>query len=533
MGKFVKQDPKDEPASELLKRIREEKAQKGLKEILRNSELLDAQRSGKFLPAMPPGWAKTTLGEIAQKITDGTHKTPIYVSHGVPFLSVKDFSGGKLDFTDTRFISPEEHELLYKRCDPKRGDILIGRIGTLGKAVLVDTDTVFSLFVSVGLIRFSHEFAAAEFLRMLLNSPLVESEFDRIKVGGGTHTNKLNLGDLHTIALPLPPLAEQYRIVAKVDELMALCDRLEAAQIERESRRDQLTAATHHHLNSGLDGDALRSHAQFFIEHFPRLTARHDQIKQLRDTVLDLAVRGLLVPQDPDDEPASELVIRIRREKLRLMNTGLIKKDKPCPDGANAEAKPPIPSGWTWTHLGELSKLITKGSSPKWQGIHYSTVDKGVLFIKSENVGQYRLRKMDDLKYVERRFNEIEPRSILRRGDILRNIVGASIGRTAVYDIDEIANINQAVALIRLVRQDWLSTSFLLHYLNGPRAVALMLTSRVTTAQPNISLTDVRDFDVPLPPLAEQNRIVAICTTVHTAYSPYLTSVAPIRIHRF
>jgi type I restriction enzyme S subunit len=105
---------------------------------------------------------------------------------------------------------------------------LIGRIGTLGRAVLVDTDVEFSLFVSVGLIRFSQSNFDPEFSRLLLNSPVAVSEFDRIKIGGGTHTNKLNLGDLHTVAVPIPPLAEQRRIVAKVDELMALVDQLEA-----------------------------------------------------------------------------------------------------------------------------------------------------------------------------------------------------------------------------------------------------------------------------------------------------------------
>lgn len=170
----------------------------------------------------------TTLGEVAHKITDGAHKTPTYLNEGVPFISVKNFRCGKLDFSHTRLISPEEHAILYKRCDPRRGDILIGRIGTLGKAVLVDTDKEFSLFVSVGLIRFSRNFMSAPYVRMLLNSPLLESEYNRIKVGGGTHTNKLNLGDLHTLIFPLPPLAEQHRIVSKADELMMLCDRLDS-----------------------------------------------------------------------------------------------------------------------------------------------------------------------------------------------------------------------------------------------------------------------------------------------------------------
>jgi type I restriction enzyme S subunit len=142
--------------------------------------------------------------------------------------------------------------------------------------------------------------------------------------------------------------------------------------------------------------------------------------------------------------------------------------------------------------------------------VSYVGSDDGLLFITSENVGNFELKKLDDLKYVERRFRDIEPRSMLQRGDILMNLVGASIGRTAVYNLDTEANINQAVAVIRPVSiPNGVSTDFLLKYLNSGVAVHIMLGSRVTTAQPNISLTDVRGFPIPLPPLAEQHRIVA------------------------
>jgi len=157
-----------------------------------------------------------------------------------------------------------------------------------------------------------------------------------------------------------------------------------------------------------------------------------------------------------------------------------------------------------------LSQLITKGSSPKWQGISYVNRDEGLLFVTSENVGNFRLRKLDELKYVEARFKEIEPRSMLRKGDILINLVGASIGRTAVYDLDDEANINQAVALVRMVDPAICpSIDYLLMFLNSDAAVELMLGSRVVTAQPNISLADVNGFLIPMPPLAEQHRIVA------------------------
>ncbi|HEV7457316.1 MAG TPA: restriction endonuclease subunit S [Roseococcus sp.] len=242
-GKLVAQNPNDEPATKLLERIGLEKARATPKAGRgRRSEARPRTEAISF--DAPRGWVLSCLGEVALKITDGAHHTPTYVAWGVPFVSVKDFSGGRLDLSNTKFITEDEHRELYQRCDPRRGDILIGRIGTLGRAVLVDTDREFSLFVSVGLIRFSHATLVPEYLRYLLNSPFVEAEFNRIKIGGGTHTNKLNLGDLHTVGLPIPPLAEQHRIVTKVNALLALCDALEASLADATTARTRLLEAT-------------------------------------------------------------------------------------------------------------------------------------------------------------------------------------------------------------------------------------------------------------------------------------------------
>jgi type I restriction enzyme S subunit len=212
----------------------------GLREAIQ-----DLAVGGWLVPQDPEDGSRTTmsLGEACQKITDGTHRTPTYVSSGTPFISVKDFSAGQLSFASTRYITPTEHSVLVRRCDPRRGDVLIGRIGTLGKAVVVDTDKEFSLFVSVGLLRPKRAIASPEYLKLYLNSSVAHAEYDRIKVGAGTHTNKLNLGDLKTIAVTLPPLKEQHRIVAKVDKLMAVCDELEQSLAAEQTKRGRLLEA--------------------------------------------------------------------------------------------------------------------------------------------------------------------------------------------------------------------------------------------------------------------------------------------------
>jgi type I restriction enzyme S subunit len=139
----------------------------------------------------------------------------------------------------------------------------------------------------------------------------------------GTAQPKMNQAKMNSIPIALPPLAEQHRIVAKVDELMALCDRLEAAQAEREKRRERLAAASLHRLNQPADGDAtaFRDHARFVLDHLPRLTVRPKQIPQLRQTILNLAVRGKLVPQGPNDEPAPVLHERLRSRIAEIQGT--------------------------------------------------------------------------------------------------------------------------------------------------------------------------------------------------------------------
>ena len=245
-GKIVEQDPTHEPASELLRRISAEKARLVKSGHIKPRKSTSRLRRNSVEFVTPRGWELTDLGSTSLKITDGAHKTPTYVASGVPFVSVKDFSAGRLNLSNTRFIPQSEHEVLYKRCDPRRGDILLARIGTLGRAVIVDTDVEFSLFVSVALIRIDRANVDPRFSKIVLNSPLAVQEFNRIKVGGSTHTNKLNLGDLHTVAFPLPPLAEQHHIVAKVNELMNLCDRMEAGLATTDDTRVRLLKSLIH-----------------------------------------------------------------------------------------------------------------------------------------------------------------------------------------------------------------------------------------------------------------------------------------------
>jgi type I restriction enzyme S subunit len=232
------------------------------------------------------------------------------------------------------------------------------------------------------------------------------------------------------------------------------------------------------------------------------ISYQHSQLENLNQAILQEAVQGKLVSQDSNDEPASVLLKRIKAEKAK---SG--KKEKPLPPIKPEEIPFEIPENWVWCRLGEISDNITKGSSPNWQGVQYVSEKDGILFITSKNVDSFKL-DLTKATYVEEKFNEIEPRSILKKGDILTNIVGASIGRTALFDLDVVANINQAVCIIR-IEHSLINKDYMLNLMNSNLALKLMTDSSFAPGRANLSMGNIANFPIPLPPLSEQKRIVA------------------------
>ena len=239
---------------------------------------------------IPESWEWVRLGSILSVISDGTHKTPHYVSDGIPFLSVQNISSGKFDFTKIKYITQEEHQKLIERIKPQKDDILFCRIGTLGKAIKCTLDFDFSIFVSLGLLRLI-DVSLTDYLVFAINSPLGDKWIHDNKVGGGTHTYKINLVDIPRMLIPIPPLEEQKRIFDKLSIFEPLFE-------EYINKENSLST-----LNSSFSD-------------------------LLKKSILQDAVQGKLVQQDENDEPASVLLERIRAEKQALIKTGKIKKDK-------------------------------------------------------------------------------------------------------------------------------------------------------------------------------------------------------------
>jgi type I restriction enzyme S subunit len=507
-GKLVPQDPKDEPASELLKKIETEKSSLLKEGKIKKQKPLPPISDEEKPFELPTGWEYCRLDDICAGITSGSTppKEQFSVSAGVPYLKVYNIRNQEIDFKyKAQFVSYEYHRKKLTRSILFPNDVVMNIVGPpLGKVAVIPNDfPEWNCNQAIVFFR-ALETKLSNYIYTYLRAGLFLNFIELIGTAG---QDNISVTKSRTIVFPTPPLAEQHRIVAKVDELMALCDQLEAqaeSSIDAHKTLVEVLLAT---LTDAKNADELNDNWQTISQHFDVLFTTQDSIDQLKQTILQLAVMGKLVKQDPKDEPASVLLERIATEKQQLIKDGKIKKQKPLPPITNEEKPFELPRGWAFERLEKMTSLITKGSSPKWQGVSYTEDSTDVLFVTSENVGAFELR-LDKKKYVEKKFNDVEPRSILQKDDFLMNIVGASIGRTATYNIDTLANINQAVCLIRSF--PLLSCNkYFLTFFNSNICISYMYDKQVDNARPNLSMANISKFVTPVPPLEEQHRIVS------------------------
>ena len=499
-GKLVPQDPNEETSSVLFEKIIADKERLIKEKKFKKSQTLPEIETDEIPFDIPKTWKWIRLNDVGDWGAGSTpdRKKPEYYEGSILWFKSGELNDGYIYDSEEKIT-----EDALKHCSlrsNKPGDVLIAMYGaTIGKVAILEVEATTNQAVCACTC-FSSIYNC--YLFYLLKA--YRRNFSNQGVGGA-QPNISRQKIIHTVA-PLPPYEEQKRIVTKVDQLMALCDQLEARQQKKHEKRIRLNNAALDKLLTAPTPREFAQHWQRICDNFDLLYDAPEIVGQLQQAILQLAVQGKLVAQDEGDEPAAVLVEKIKTEKERLIQQGKIKKSKT--PSINIE-KFPLPEGWIWVRLGTLCNLITKGSSPKWQGVNYVEPGNGVLFITSENVRNYNVN-LDKSKYVEEKFNEIEPRSILKQNDILMNIVGASIGRTAMYDRDEIANINQAVCLIRVIGQEnLLNLKYLLYFFNSPLCISFMFDKQVDNARANLSMGNISKFHIPLPPFEEQKRIVA------------------------
>ena len=494
-GKLVEQDPNDEPASELLKQIAAEKARLVKTGKIKKPKALPPVDEPPF--EVPRNWLWTRMRQTS---SDHGQKVP---EADFTYIDVTSIDKERGVIAAATVMSASQAPSRARKL-VRKGDVVYScvRPYLLNVAIVEDTFDPPPIASTAFAILNGHGCVLPRFQWIVLRSPFMVACVEEGMRGQAYPA--INDTDFGRLPFPLPPLAEQHRIVAKVDELMALCDRLEEARTTREETRDRLTAASLARLDAPDPNPAVfQKHAAFTLDNFRPLTTRLDQVKALRQTILNLAVRGKLVEQDPNDEPASELLKRIAKEKARLVRAGVIGEQKALPSLVDAKTSFELPKGWVWTRLGHLSQFVTSGSRD-WAK-HYAS--EGAIFIRMGNLSKdhYHLR-LDYIQRVKPPANSEGTRTRLEGGDICISITG-DVGMLGLIPegFGE-SYINQHTAMVRPMPE--MKGRYLAEMFRSPFAQE-QFNEPQRGIKNSFRLTDVTEFAVPLPPLAEQHRIVA------------------------
>ena len=353
-GKLVPQDPSDEPASELLKHIAEEKARLVAESKIKKSKALAKITEEEIPFFIPTHWEWVRLDSLLKKI--GAGSTPLggkqaYVTGGVKFLRSQNVWNEGLRLNDVAFIPEETHKKM-SGTHVEAGDLLFNITGaSIGRCAAVPSDfDTGNVSQHVTIIR-PVSIEIQPFLHIVLVSQLVQQTVMDMQVG--VSREGLSIGKLSQFLIPFPPEAEQHRIVAKVDELMALCDRLEAQQTDAESAHARLVQALFDSLTQASDATDFIANWQRLAEHFHTLLTTEPSIDALKQTLLQLAVMGKLVPQAPSDESADKLLKRISDHR----STYREKKQKSLADISEVEKPFKLPYQWAWTTLPAIGEL--------------------------------------------------------------------------------------------------------------------------------------------------------------------------------
>ena len=481
-GKLVPQNPDDEPARVLLERIRAEKKQMvkdgrlKAKDIKNDSVIYFKEDNLPYeqfadgtekcitdeIPfELPDGWEWTRLQNISVfelgKTLDKAKNKGQYKN----YLCSINVKWNDIDLSEVKQMKFEDAELDRYRL--KKNDLLICEGGDVGRCCIWDSNEEMYYQNALHRVRF-YQNILPEIYMFIMMYYAYNGKFSEICKG--VTIKHLTATTLKTLLFPLPPLSEQKRIAEKINELMGLVDVIE------QNKTDLQTA-----------------------------------VKLAKEKILDLAIRGQLVPQNPDDEPASVLLERIRAEKQQLIQQGKIKPDKKDTVTFTDDELPfELPDGWEWCRLGNLCSVISKGTTPKGGKSCY--LDSGINYLRVENIMDNGQIDTSDMVHIDEKIHNTElKRSILQEDDLLITIAG-TLGKTAVVHKNNLPlNTNQAISFSRLINVNLCFVDFLRLIISSKIIQNRLLLKTKVTSIPNLTLEIISDCLIPLPPLNEQKRI--------------------------
>ena len=488
-GKLVPQEPNDEPAEVLLERIREQKQQmfkegKLKKKDIKNDTIIfkgeDNLHYEKFQDGtvkciedeipfeVPEGWAWCKLNDIYNFI-DYRGATPTKITNGIPLVTAKNVKSGYIDYTIDDYISEEEFKERQQRGISKKGDILFTTEAPLGNAALADME---KFSAGQRLITFQQYGSKNELINYVMLMFILSDFFQQqlyVNKTGSTVAG-IKAAILKTLWIPVPPYNEQLRISNTLKSAINLIDSI--------SKNKEILSTS---------------------------------ISNTKSKILDLAIRGKIVPQDPNDEPASVLLERIRAEKEELIKQGKIKRDKKesviFKGDDNSYYGIHLPDSWNWASLREIALSISDGSHnpPPNNG-------SGIPLLSAANINDNSILMNEISRWITNEEWKIEnQRTNIEVGDVLLTIVG-SIGRSAVVQNNNHFALQRSVAVIKPCL---INPLYLMHIVQSPQIQKWLTDNSKGTAQKGIYLNALSLMIIPIPPLAEQARIVE---HIHIAY---------------
>ncbi|WP_244583499.1 restriction endonuclease subunit S, partial [Escherichia coli] len=427
-GKLVPQDPNDEPASELLKRIAAEKAELVKQGKIKKQKPLPEISEEEKPFELPEGWEWTRLGFISNygfcdkaEPEDVTPETWILELEDIEKVTSKLLN--KVTFAERPFKSSKNRF--------SQGDVLYGKLRPYLDKVIVANEPGVCTTEIIPITSYGNIYP--EFLRLLLKAP-------NFITYANSSTHGMNLPRLGTekaqqAVIELAPIQEQLRIVSRVDKLMSLCDQLEQQSLTSLDAHQQLVETLLGTLTDSQNAEELAENWARISEHFDTLFTTEASVDALKQTILQLAVMGKLVPQDPNDEPASELLKRIAQEKAQLVKEGKIKKQKPLPPISDEEKPFELPSGWEWCRLGcignPMDSAIVDGPFGSSINTKIDYIDNGCPVTRMGNIRPFEYIN-ENMKYVTPEKLHLLKRHNILPGDVLMGKVG-SIGNATLY----------------------------------------------------------------------------------------------------
>ncbi|EBC9301521.1 restriction endonuclease subunit S [Salmonella enterica] len=484
-GKLVPQDPNDEPASVLLKRIAAEKAELVKQGKIKKQKPLPEISEEEKPFELPMGWEWTRLGSISNygfcdkaEPEDVTPETWILELEDIEKVTSKLIN--KVTFAERPFKSSKNRF--------SQGDVLYGKLRPYLDKVIVANEPGVCTTEIIPITSYGNIYP--EFLRLLLKAP-------NFIIYANSSTHGMNLPRLGTekaqqAVIELAPIQEQLRIVSRVDKLMSLCDQLEQHSLTSLDAHQQLVETLLTTLTDSQNADELAENWARISEHFDTLFTTEASIAALKQTILQLAVMGKLVPQDPNDEPASELLKRIAQEKAQLVKDGKMKKQKSLPPISDEEKPFELPIGWEWCRLGECINLI---SGQHLKPDEYEEECHGEMLPYITGPAEFGLISPTYSKYTN------EKRAIAAKGDILITCKGAGLGKLNVADTN--IAISRQLMAINVIRMNSEYLKIILDSMYG-----YFQSKGVGIAIPGISREDVMEPLIMLPPFEEQKRIM-------------------------